>query len=109
MYPPFSVPSPHLFPSYPPICFPRRRHLYKPTSIAVGILTVLMSLYVLSMGRVGFIPLDPAYTPIPAAMSIVATGTVNLTYIVVLQPCTVSPLPVMTMAPVSILMFQPPV
>ena len=91
MYPPFSVPSPHLFPSYPPICFPRRRHLYQPTSITVGLWTALLYMYVLGLVRVGCITLAPAFTPVPAAMSIVAAGPMTLT-------SDVSPLPSVTLA-----------
>ena len=76
---PYSVPSPRHFLSYPPIHFPRFQHSSRPTSTAVGLLTALLPLYVLGVGGVAWIPLDPACTPIPAVMSVMPPTSTTVT------------------------------
>ena len=87
-----------------PIRFPQRRHLSCHTSIAVGMMTVLLSLYVLGLGVVGWIPLSLTCTHIKAAIPTVTTGPVTL-------PSAVSPLPYVTVAVSSayMLLLWPPV
>ena len=63
MYPDFLCPITPPFPVISTHLFSQRRHLSKPTSIAVGLITILLSLTVLGMGGVGWIPLTPVRPP----------------------------------------------
>ena len=63
-----------------------------------------MSLSVLGVDRMGWIPLDPACTPVPSAMPSMAIGTMNLAY-------AISPLPAVDLAvsSMSVMLLCPPV
>ena len=53
------LPGPHHTPSTP-LWFPHQhRHSYQTDSIEVGLLTTLLSLSILGVGGVGWIPFDP--------------------------------------------------
>ena len=52
----------------------------------MGLLIALISLSLLGVLGVEWIPLTPTYTPIPAAMSIMTDGTVTQAYTVATMP-----------------------
>ena len=54
-------------PLQPPLFTPRRQNSSWPDSVAVVILTTLISLYILGVGGVGWITLGPECTPVPVS------------------------------------------
>ena len=87
----FRFSHPAFYPHLPPICFLHQPHLYQPIPSEVGLLIALMSLSVLGVVNVGWIPLAPSFNHVTAVMSILAAGSVSLI-------SNVAPLPNLTLS-----------
>ena len=72
-------------------------------------MTALLSLSVLGVVWVGWIPLAPVCAPVPDAMSVVAANPMTLTSVEVVLSCATNPLTAVTATSVSVMMLQPPV